>query len=340
LPLPSVQGAQLPNSCPPASCRQILRRLMLLSSGRYDTLMRGLITLTILLLLASAAHSQAVPGPCNNTSYGAGVRCVSGAGNGSGGVSGGARQAVNSWSVSYSPHCTTSCNGHAIILTAYFCWDGATCTATGGLVSMTVSTTGSFGTHDPEPCFVESPHSPFILSGFASPNTAPQTVEQAMWVCENVPSGTTSFTVNTSSLVWFLAPSVTEWTGLATSGNPWDVDGGQIGRTLVSSLTATTPATNYTNELIYIYTDSSQDEVMTPNAPCSQVMQWWQGNFNEAYLAPDGGQPVSCSAHWSGNAANPSGLDGWYATIGAIKTAQSQLKTTVSPPSGLTATVQ
>ena len=307
------------------------------NSGFDRFLMRILIKTLFLFLIVGIVSTcaQTVPGPCNNVSYGAGVTCISGAGASSGGNGpGGSNVAVSSWTVNYSPHCSGSaCSTHALILTAYFCYDGISCSANYGLIDMTVSTTGSYGTHNPEPCFVESPHSPFVLSGFLPPTGPIQTVEQAMWVCESAPSGMTSISVNLPSASAFvLAPSVTEWTGLATSGNPWDVDAGYVGGTLVTQLTATTPVTNYSNELIYTYQDNTGDEVMAPIAPCTQALQWWKGNMNNAYLAPNAGTAVSCSAHWSGT-------DGWYATIGAIKTAQSQSKT-ILPPSGLTATVQ
>jgi hypothetical protein len=133
--------------------------------------------------------------------------------------------------MNYSHQCSGSaCNTHALILTAYFCYDGTTCSANDGLINMTVSTT----------------------------------VEQAMWVCESAPSGMTSVSVNLPSASAFvLAPSVTEWTGLATSGNPWDVDAGYVSGTLVTQLTATTQETNYSNELTYTYQDNTGYEVMT-----------------------------------------------------------------------------
>jgi hypothetical protein len=280
--------------------------------------------------------AQTIPGPCNNTSLGAGVVCVGAGGIGSGTSHG----ALTAWPVtqadSYVPKCPGgNCAGHSIVAVVYFCYDGTTCSANNGVVNMTIST----NLHDPEPCFIPSPHSPFILSGIISPPPAPaQTVEQEMWVCERIPDGTNMITVNLSAPEWWISPSFIEFTGLDQTGSPWDVDAGFVDSTqLVPSMTVTSPVTHYTNELIYGFTDNIWDEAMTPTA-CKQVFQEYTGNLNFATLAPSAGQ-TTCSAHWSGVSGNPSGLDGWYATIGAIKTAQSQLET-VLPPSGLTATVQ
>ena len=280
------------------------------STGRIQRLMssRRLFLLAILLLASVACHQQ-VPGPCSNTSYGAGVVCVNAGMQGSG---------SNQTNKLVIPYTVGTGNGpHAIVMMVYFCYDNTSCSANNGLVNMTISTNRA----NPDTCFIPSPHGAFILSGFPTPTAGQpvQTVEQEMWVCENA-AGITSITVNLATAEYYVSPSVTEWTGLDTTGSPWDVDAGFVGTTLVKSMTATTPVTHYTNELIWAFTDNTLDEVMTPTA-CKQAYQGWQGNLTLATLAPFGGQPVSCSAGWT-PVDNYAG-DGWYATIGAIKTAQS-----------------
>jgi hypothetical protein len=96
------------------------------------------------------------------------------------------------------------CNGHAIILTAYLCF-GTTCTQTHN-TTMAVST----NLHNPESCFIPSPHSLFLLQGSGN-GSLNQTVLEGMWVCENILSGTQSFTVTCNSRCFYFTALLWVW---------------------------------------------------------------------------------------------------------------------------------
>src|SRR6516165_4494033 len=153
------------------------------------------------ITLCAQSHSLA---QCSNTSYGSGVTCVQYGGGG------GAITNESQVVASFSPTA-----GHAVIATAYQCWDSG-CLTTG-------STTMTIGDniHNPESCFVASPHSPFTL---VETSTGAQHLQEYLWVCPSIPSGVNSFQINCSSAnsCSYMAITVSEWTGLASS-TLWDV---------------------------------------------------------------------------------------------------------------------
>jgi hypothetical protein len=260
------------------------------------------------ITLCAQSHSLA---QCSNTSYGSGVTCVQYGGGG------GAITNESQVVASFSPTA-----GHAVIATAYQCWDSG-CLTTG-------STTMTIGDniHNPESCFVASPHSPFTL---VETSTGAQHLQEYLWVCPSIPSGVNSFQINCSSAnsCSYMAITVSEWTGLASS-NLWDVDGGAASTVRQTTATLTTStATNYTNELLYTFLDNSGDEQMTAVSPYSMVLQFFRGNANTGRLETTTGVKTAQTT-WTP-------ADDWYGAIGAIRTSASQTNLPAAP-TGLQAT--
>jgi len=229
-----------------------------------------------------------------------GVVLIGGAGNGSN------IENLSTNSVSYSPTA-----GHAIIASSYTCGpNNATC-------QTSIGTTISIGdnVNNPESCFYSSPGSPWSL---VETSSGAQKLQEYIWMCDQIPAGVTSFTVtcSTASSCSYLSITVTEWTGLATSGNPFDVDGGDVSSVQNQTATLTlSSSTNHTNELLYTFEDNTGDESMTPVAPGRQALQFYAGNLNEYALEASTGT-YSLQATWTGN-------DDWYGVVAAIRTAGS-----------------
>jgi hypothetical protein len=118
--------------------------------------------------------------------------------------------------------------GHAIIAAAYTCAD-SNCQN----VATATMTIGD-NTNNPEPCFQNSPGSPFALN---ETSAGTQKLQDYIWVCPTIPAGVTSFTITSSVAFSCFYPTitVTEWTGLAKS-NVFDVDGGAASSAQESSL--------------------------------------------------------------------------------------------------------
>ena len=264
------------------------------------------VTATCTGVCGGASHYAASPSETNTASdslaasaHNFGVKYIGGAGNG------GATKDETTKTASYSPTA-----GHAIIASAYTCGPAGTC-------QDSVSTTMSIGdnVNNPEPCFYPSPGSPWWL---VETSSGAQKVQEYIWMCDQIPSGVTNFTItcSTASSCSFMTLTVTDWTGLASSGNPFDVDGG--GASTVQGETATltlSSSSKRTNELLYTFADNTNDETMTPVAPAMQALQFYAGNLNEFELVASTGT-YSLQATWTPN-------DDWYGVVAAIRTAGS-----------------
>src|SRR2546426_6516529 len=111
--------------------------------------MKNLLSISILFILGTwSLHAS---GQCSNTNYGSDVTCVQGSG------AGGATANITSRATSLSPTA-----GHAVIVTAYTCAD-SNCQ-----LVPTTTLSISDNLHNPETCFVKSPHSPFALNETSS----------------------------------------------------------------------------------------------------------------------------------------------------------------------------
>jgi hypothetical protein len=255
----------------------------------------------VLMGLACFVHSKlarSARGYCSNTDYGHGVMCIDGAG------AGGANANITSKTVAYTPTA-----GHAVIATAYTCADG-NCQKTPATILKI-----SDDANEPEPCFTASPHSPFVLK---ETSAGTQKLQEYIWVCPNIPTGVTSFTVTCSvaHACSYITVTVTEWAGLAVS-DVFDVDGGAASSTQETTATISTwSATNYTNDLLYTFLDNTGDELMTPNPPYRTTLQFWPGNINTATIKSETGIQTA-AVTWKGK-------DDWYGAIAAIKSATSQ----------------
>lgn len=275
--------------------------------------MRNFAITCFLIFVSTLTFAQ-----CSNTSYGNGVTCIGGSGNG------GSYTNQTSQTANYSPAA-----GHAIVAAAYQCWD-SNCATTG-----TTTLSISDNLHNPETCFSASPNSPFTLV-----ETGAQHLQQYMWICPSIPSGVHSFTVSCSveNSCNYITLTVTEWTGLATS-QPFDTDGGGASDGPGTTATVSTQsATRFTNELMYTFFDTSADDYSCAVSPDVTVLQFYSGNINTARLATTGGSTETAKITWS--SACPGGNnknDDWYGTIAAIKTAAS--KSIVEPPTNLNAVV-
>ncbi len=167
--------------------------------------------------------------------YGHGVTCIDGAGEGGNDVN------MTTRTVAYRPRA-----GHAVIAAAYTCAD-KDCQN----VPVTTLTIGD-NLHDPEPCLVPSPHSPFALNETSS---GTQKLQEYIWVCAGIPAGVTHFTAKCSAErgCTYITLTVTEWTGLATS-DVFDADGGGASSVQETKATLSTSSpTHYTNELLYTF---------------------------------------------------------------------------------------
>lgn len=277
--------------------------------------MRKSILTCFFTFVSALAFSQ-----CFNTNYGSGVTCIGGAGNG------GLHTNQTSNSVNYSPAA-----GHAIIATAYQCWD-SNC-ATTGKTTLSISD----NLRNPETCFSASPHSPFTL---VETSFGAQHLQQYMWVCPSIPSGVKSFTATCSmpKSCNYITLTVTEWKGLATS-NPFDTDGGAASTVRGTTATVSTKsATGFTNDLRYTFFDTTGDDSSCAVSPYVTALQFFSGNINTARQAAAAGRTETAQVTWSsacpvGNNKN----DDWYGTIATIKTAVS--KPIVAPPTGLSVVV-
>jgi hypothetical protein len=274
---------------------------------------------TLLLAFLLSLFAPIAMCQCRDTSYGAGVVCVGSAGAGS------ATENMSSHTVGYSPM-----PGHAILAAAYACGLNAISNNCG--LNPTTTLTLSDNVHpNGETCFKASPHSPFTL---IEGGTRGQHVQEYLWACPNIPSGVTSFTAKCSVAhsCSFIALVVSEWTGLASS-NMFDEDGGGASLLHSASLSVSTSApTHYTYEIIFGFFDNTADEAMTPTSPAKDINQFYSGNITAGYMAATPGVHI-VSTKWS----TP---DNWYGAVAAIKTAESQLSTTVDPPPCLSSTPQ
>jgi hypothetical protein len=258
-----------------------------------DVTLRAVLILFV-LLLPRQVFSQ-----CSNTSYGNGATCIKGA------AGGGDIPNETSIDVPLSPIA-----GHGIIASAYTCADSL-CQQVPA-TTMTISD----NVNNPETCFVASPHSPFSLIETSS---GTQKLQEYIWMCPNIPSGVTSFTMTcrVASSCSYMTLTVTEWTGLATS-KVFDADGGGASTVQQTSLSiSTSTGLSYINDLMYTFFDNTNDELMTPGSPYLQVLQVFSGNLNSALTINAAGVQTA-TASWTGS-------DDWYGAIAAIKTANSQL---------------
>ena len=260
------------------------------------------ITATI-ALLGSCGSSKPLggngsgSGSGSGSDYGQGVVLIGGAG------AGGADSEVTSRTIAYAPTA-----GNAIIASAYTCADAA-CQ---NIPSTTLKI--SDNVNDPEFCFIASPHSPFSL---IETSAGTQKLQEYIWVCPNIPPKVTSFTAtcSTPKACSYIAITVTEWKGLATS-NVFDADGGGASSILETSATLSTwSPTEYSDDLVYTFLDNTGDETMTPVAPHRTVLQFYPGNINTATIAMKSGTQTATTT-WQGK-------DDWYGAIVAIKTASS-----------------
>lgn len=247
-----------------------------------------------LLLLPCGMLSQ-----CSHTNYGNGAICMQGTGQGG-----------NTPNETYKTVPFSPAAGHGIIASAYTCADS--------LCQQVPATTMTIGDNlnNPETCFAASPHSPFSL---IETSQGTQKLQEYIWVCPNIPSGITSFTITCSvpSSCSYMTLTVTEWTGLATS-NVFDADGGGASSVQQTSLSiSTSTRLSYVNDLMYTFFDNTGDERMTPGSPYLQALQFYSGNLNSAITVTTAGIQTA-TASWTGN-------DDWYGAIAAIKTAHSQL---------------
>ncbi len=251
-----------------------------------------------LALLVLFTVSKPTRKQCSNTDYGYGVTCINGAGEG------GANANITSKTVVFSPT-----PHHAVIVAAYTCADS-------NCQKMPVTTlTISDSVNNPEQCFMPSPHSPFSLN---ETSAGKQQLQEYIWMCPDIPSGVTDFTVTCSVArsCSYITITATEWTGLATS-DVFDTDGGAASTTQQTRATISTDsATRYTNDLVYTFMDNTGDEVMTPGPPYRTVLQFYSGNINTATTVGTTGIQTA-TATWTGN-------DDWYGAIAAIKSAASR----------------
>jgi hypothetical protein len=273
-------------------------------SGNRSAMQRFvLVTFAILMLVAIAVFLRKKSPPpvaehCSNADYGHGVICINGAGEGGNDIN------MTSRTVAYRPIA-----GHAVIAAAYTCAD-KDCQN----VPVTTMTIGD-NLHDPEPCLVASPHSPFALNETSS---GTQKLQEYIWVCTNIPGAVTSFTATCSQprACTYITLTVTEWTGLATA-DAIDADGG--GASSVQETTArlsTSSPTRYTNELLYTFMDNTRDLTMTPVPPYRTALQFFPGNIDTAAVVETAGNQTS-TATWAAH-------DDWYGAIVAIKSAASR----------------
>jgi hypothetical protein len=235
---------------------------------------------------------------CSHTDYGHGVTCINGAGEGGNDIN------MTSRTVAYCPTA-----GHTVIAAAYTCAD-KDCQN----VPVTRMTIGD-NLHDPEPCLVASPHSPFALNETSS---GTQKLQEYIWVCPNIPAGITSFTATcrVPNACTYITLTVTEWTGLATT-DVFDTDGGGASSVQETKATLSTSSpTRYTNELLYTFMDNTRDLTMTPGPPYRTALQFFPGNIDTAAMIDTPG-PQTSSATWEDD-------DDWYGAIVAIRSAASQ----------------
>ncbi len=281
-------AGRLPEYCP--ELRLAMLRLVLAT-------LAILIVVGIALLLRKESPTHAAA-HCSHTDYGHGVTCINGAGEGGNDIN------MTSRTVAYRPTA-----GHAVIAAAYTCAD-KDCQK----VPVTTMTIGD-NLHDPEPCLVASPRSPFALN---ETSAGTQKLQEYMWVCPNVPAGVTSFTAKCSVErgCTYITLTVTEWTGLATS-DVFDTDGGGASSMQEAKATLSTSSpTRYTNELLYTFMDNTRDLTMTPGPPYRTALQFFPGNIDTAAVIDTPG-PQTSTATWAAN-------DDWYGAIVAIKSAASQ----------------
>jgi len=267
--------------------------------------MRRLFLVAVVSLLAVTVafflhkkHSPHRHEHCSNTDYGHGVTCVSGAGDGGNEVN------MTSRTVFYRPT-----KGHAVIAAAYTCAD-KDCQK---IPATTLAISDNI--HDPEPCMIASPHSPFALN---ETSAGTQKLQEYIWVCPNIPDGITSFTARCSVErgCTYITLTITEWTGLATS-DVFDADGGGCSsvQEAKANLSTSTP-TRYTNELLYTFMDNTRDLTMTPQPPYHIALQFFPGNIDTAAVVATPG-PQTSTTTWSDN-------DDWYGSIVAIRSASSE----------------
>ena len=256
------------------------------------------VLLTVLAVFVLPTTSPFRRAHCSDTNFGHGVVCVSGTGKGGNDVN------ITSKTVDYAPAA-----GNAVIAAAYTCADRD--------CQQIPATTLRLGDnlHDPEPCFVASPHSPFALN---ETSATTQKLQEYIWVCPAVPAGVTRFTVSCSlpTACSYITVTVTEWTGLAPS-DVFDTDGGAASSTRQTMATIPTSSpTSYTNVLLYTFLDNTEDRTMSPAPPHRTVLQFYPGNINTAAIAATPGIQTVTTA-WDGS-------DDWYGAIVAIKSATSQ----------------
>jgi hypothetical protein len=242
---------------------------------------------------------------CNNTSLGNGVTCINSWGQASSGT--------NQTSLTITWPGTPITAGHAIVAIAYNC-NSSTCNA---YPSMTLSISDNI--NSPETCFIASPHSPFDLG----PGTNADHLQQYMWVCPSIPAGVTKFTItcSTASSCNYISPFIAEFTGLPSSGNLWDADGGNytVGNSTTS--TVSTSALSYKNDLMVAVLGITHDENPTPDAPYLMLNNnaggpWaLPGNLMAGITVATAGVQTF-TAHWTG-------ADSYQVTLGAVKTLAS-----------------
>jgi hypothetical protein len=270
------------------------------NGSAMQRLVLATIAILILATLPFVLRKKSPPSVehCSLTDYGHRVTCIDGAGEGGNDIN------MTTRTVAYRP-----IGGHAVIAAAYTCADK-------DCQNVPVTTlTISDNLHDPEPCLVASPHSPFALNETSS---GTQKLQEYIWVCANIPAGVTGFTAKCSTEhgCTYITLTVTEWTGLATA-DVFDTDGGGASSVQETKATLSTSSpTRYTNELLYTFMDNTRDLAMTPGPPYRIALQLFSGNLDTTAMIETPG-PQTSTATWSDN-------DDWYGAIVAIKSAASQ----------------
>jgi hypothetical protein len=272
--------------------------------------------LSVLFLPSMAFADGQRTGACPTSNLGAGVTCVQ-----YGLYDSYPGAAQSSVTLNFTP--TNHSNG--FVVGGYFCYD-TTCSTSG---TATASLSDNINPVV-ETCFATSPHTPFINGN----------QPLYMWYCPALPSGVTSITMKCSAAYacTFMSFWVAELSGMCNTAPCWDVDA--FGQALpVNSVTLSTPTTNHTNELIVALFQNNNDEAFSAISPTivlqsSSSLSSFPGNMLAGKTSTSTGV-YSLTGSWAGP------TDKGYGTIGTIKTLQSvSLGTSVSPPLGLTATVQ
>jgi hypothetical protein len=188
-----------------------------------------------------------------------------------------------------------------------------------------------------ESCFVASPHSPFTL---IETSQGAEHIQMYVWICPQIPSGVHTLTMtcvgggeNGNNCYW-MTLLVTEWTGLSTSADPFDVDGGAASSAQGTTGTvSTSSSTNYTNELMFTFWDTTADQwdcAVAPYQAPEECCNTTGGNINTAKTTSTKGTQTAQITWYDPNRNSGSCPNGgnittdWYGVIVGIKSLLSQ----------------